>query len=344
MNSSQFTHDNEPRWQRLEQMLKDVEKGRPPADVDELPTLFRQVCHDLSLAQHRMYDTTLVHRLNELAIAGYRTLERRISGGWERLLRMTMLEFPRAVRAEWRLFWFCCALFWGPFLFFAIWTPFDPEWAMRLLGPEQMVMVEAMYGHHTSPEEFKREHFGSDFAMFAFYIWNNVGIDLKCFASGLLGGVGTLLVVLYNGVIIGAMTGYVHHACNVETFYSFVAGHSAPELMGVVVSGMAGMRLGLSLIKPGCHDRKTALILGGRKAFVLIAGACLMTSFAAVIEGFWSATPMAPMIKYCFGGAMWVVTLCYLGFSGRSVDALVREQDNHTGEGTRAPALMPHAS
>ncbi len=321
MTPSQFEHDNQARWQRLETMLESIDQGKAPEDVEELPTLFRQTCHDLSLARHRMYGNRVRERLNTLATQTYRVLERRIGGGWERLYRLLMQEFPRAVRSEPRLFWLCTVLFWAPFFFFTFWTPHDPEWAMRVLGPEQMMAVEEMYGHHTSPEEFKREHFGSDFGMFCFYIWNNVSIDLRTFASGLLFGVGTIFVVVYNGLMIGCTAGYVHHACNMETFYSFVAGHSAPELMGVVISGMAGLKLGFSLIKPGPYDRKTALILGGRKAFLLIVGACVMTSFAAVIEGFWSATPMAPIIKYLFGGIIWVVTLSYLAFSGREANA-----------------------
>jgi uncharacterized membrane protein SpoIIM required for sporulation len=226
-------------------------------------------------------------------------------------------DFPLAVRSEHRLFWFNTLLFWGPFLFFAVWTPYDPEWAMRLLGPEGMVSMESMYGSHTSPQDYMREEFGSNFMMFAFYIYNNVGIDLRTFAGGLLGGVGTLFIVLYNGAHIGAAAGYVHHACNPETFYAFVSGHSAPELMGVVISGMAGMRLGLSLIRPGPYDRRTALVLGGRRSLLLLLGACLLTAFAAVIEGFWSANPMPVWIKCAFGLTLWTLTLAYLGFCGR---------------------------
>ena len=94
MTSSQFEKKNEHRWQRLEIMLDGVEKGRAPADVEELPTLFRQTCHDLSIAQHRMYGAGVMGRLNELAIRGYRGLERRTAGGWESLFRMLMVKFP----------------------------------------------------------------------------------------------------------------------------------------------------------------------------------------------------------------------------------------------------------
>ncbi len=172
MNSSEFENENLPRWQRLEEMIEGVEKRRTPENVEELPTLFRQTCHDLSIAQHRIYGMGLVERLNSLAIRGFRTLERRIGGGWESLFRMMLVKFPKMVRAEWRLFWFCSLIFWGPFLALAIWTPHDAEWAMSLLGPQSMVNLESMYGEHTSPQDFLREEYGSDFMMFCFYIYN----------------------------------------------------------------------------------------------------------------------------------------------------------------------------
>jgi|JI6StandDraft_1071083.scaffolds.fasta_scaffold07528_5 uncharacterized membrane protein SpoIIM required for sporulation len=322
MSPNHFEAENKERWEKLQEILTQVETNgaKDNAGLEELPTLFRQTCHDLSLAQHRMYGARLTDKLNALAISGYRVLERRISGSWERLAEMILREFPRAVQAERGLFWFCMAMFWLPFLFLAIWTPHDPEWAMAILGPNGMINMEMMYGTGTSPMDYMREEFGSNFAMFGFYIWNNVSIDLRTFAGGMLGGVGSIIIMLFNGAHLGAATGYVHHACNPETFYSFTAGHGAPELMGVIVSGMAGMRLGLAIVKPGPYDRKTALVLGGRKALVLIMGAVMMTSFAAVIEGFWSANPMPPMIKYTFGVVMWTLTLCYLFLCGRRRD------------------------
>lgn len=317
MTPKQFENDHAETWQRLEDMIEQIEKGKPVPDAEEMPTLFRQVCHDLSLAQHRMFGRVLVDRLNALAILGYRVLERRSSGGWERLWQIMSKQFPEAVRSEWRIFWFCSAVFWLPFIAFLVITPFDPEWAMSLLGSDGMMQMEGMYGKDTSPKEFMRETYGSDFGMFGFYIWNNVSINLRTFAGGLLGGVGSLFILLFNGANIGAAAGYVNHACNPATFYTFIVGHGAPELLGIVISGTAGMRLGLSLVKPGAYDRKTALILGGRKAFLLITGAALMTSFAAVLEGFWSANPFEPWIKYTFGACMWTATICYLLFCGK---------------------------
>ena len=78
---------------------------------------------------------------------------------------------------------------------------------------------------------------------------------------------------------------------------------------------MAGLRIGLGLLKPGRKTRRRSLIDAGKKSLPLIIGAALMTFVAAVIEGFWSAQVMPPMVKYSVGIALWGVCFLYLGLA-----------------------------
>ena len=63
----------------------------------------------------------------------------------------------------------------------------------------------------------------------------------------------TIFFLVFNGIHIGAAAGYANYACNPESFWTFVAGHSSFELLGMVVAGVAGMRLGLGVLKPGAE-------------------------------------------------------------------------------------------
>lgn len=317
MTPAQFEKNIEPRWQKLEQLLDSAEQAKPREDVVEIPAVFRQVCHDLSVAQHRMCPQRLTQQLNALAIRCYRLLERRSAGGWESFVRLLLVEFPQSVRAEWRLFWWCTALFYIPAVLIAAITPFYPEWAMTLLGPDGMVMIESMYGEESTPADYVRENFGSGFAAFGFYIWNNVDIGFKSFAGGILGGVGSLMVLLFNSIYLGAVFGYVHYSGNPMTLYTWVVAHGAPELTGIIISAMAGLRVGLSMLRPGRLERRAALVLAGRKALPLVIGAAVMISIAAVIEGFWSPLNLPPVMKFSAGGLCWLLLAAFLLFSGR---------------------------
>jgi uncharacterized membrane protein SpoIIM required for sporulation len=102
-------------------------------------------------------------------------------------------------------------------------------------------------------------------------------------------------------------------------FWGFVAGHSAPELMGAVLSGAAGLRIGHALVAPGRLTRGAALRAAGRPAAVLVYGAAILTTGAAVIEAFWSSRVSIPFeVKVFFGLSLWVVMAVYLSFGGRS--------------------------
>jgi len=124
-------------------------------------------------------------------------------------------------------------------------------------------------------------------------------------------------VLLFNSLQLGAVFGYVHYSGNPLTLYTWVVAHGAPELTGVVISAMAGMRVGWSVLRPGRMERRAALVLAGRKALPLLTGAAVLTSIAAVLEGFWSPLDLPPTIKFAAGGMCWLAVACFLLFSGR---------------------------
>ncbi|WP_309476022.1 stage II sporulation protein M, partial [Escherichia coli] len=79
---------------------------------------------------------------------------------------------------------------------------------------------------------------------------NNISIGLRTFAGGLLAGVGTILVLIANGVNIGAVAGHLQAIGHGDPFWRFVAGHAPLELTAIVIAGGAGLRLGLGLVAP----------------------------------------------------------------------------------------------
>jgi len=265
MNANAFRKQAEGRWQEMEETLDRLDEGKATADeVAAFPARFRQVCGDLSLAQHRMYGLALCERINRLVIRGYEHLGRGTGGTWAHIREGIWREFPRLVRSEWRLLWLVTAFFWVPFWAIYASSYWDGRWIQAILSPQQMEQLEAGFGKDGSVAKL-RDNFGSNFAMFAFYIRNNVGIDFRTFAGGMLAGVGTLFFVLFNGIVLGAASGYVAQEGDPSKFVNWVSGHSTPEFLGLLLSGMAGLRLGMGTLHPdrGPAIREAALRGGG---------------------------------------------------------------------------------
>ena len=316
MTQQSFEDHNRPRWLEIDALASRLEKGGRVEDAGRLPSLYRQLCADVALAQHRMYGLRLCGELNDRLIRVRQLLENPDERRSRGLVKLLARDFPRAVRREWRLFWLGMALFFLPMILMVIAAYLDPRWIFSVLGPDEMKMMNSMYGKEET-SSITRDGFGYDFAMFGFYIQHNITIGLNTVGAGLLGMVGSLFAVAYQGILIGAMEGYVHYAGNTERFYAFVAGHSAFELTGLVVCGVAGMKLGQAVLKPGMLTRGAALAVAGRKALPLIYGGALLVFFAAFIEGFWSASPVPPAGKYAMGIFNAVALTAYFLFCGR---------------------------
>lgn len=207
------------------------------------------------------------------------------------------------------------------------------HWIQALLGAEGMASMERMHGGQEQQIDHLREEYGFNFMMFYFYVYNNVSIGFRIFACGMAAGLGTIFFLLFNGLHPGAAAGYVNHACDPESFWNFVSGHSSFKLLGMVISGMAGMRLCLAILRPGRLPRTRALVDASKQAMLLICGAAMLTALAAVIEGFWSAQPVAPELKYAVGIAGWFFLTAYFLMAGTSYCSSRRR--------TRRPMIGP---
>jgi uncharacterized membrane protein SpoIIM required for sporulation len=323
MKQAAFEERYRPQWEHFEAWLDRREKlrRRPKPESEDLkdldvPAVYRQICQLLALARERQYSPELVDRLNRLALRGHHLLYGARGGQSVRFLAFIAGGFPSLVRAEWRAVLTAGLLFFGPaLLLFGVILRF-PDFVHYLIDPQQLAAFQEMYD--PANEHLGRREGDDNFMMFAFYIWNNVRITFQVFATGILFGLGTIFFVAFNGMLIGSAAGYITGIGFGEPFWSFVSGHSAMELLALVIAGAAGLKLGGAIIAPGMRSRGRALVEAARPAVRLVYGAALMDVIAAFIEGFWSPlTTFDPQIKYSVGIAMWALLIGYFAWMGR---------------------------
>jgi uncharacterized membrane protein SpoIIM required for sporulation len=321
MNEKQFTERHSPSWQELEGVLQRLEKGEQSnQEAVRVPLLFRQVAADLSLAQHRMLGSRLSGSLNMLVTRCFALMHRGLSsrgGLWEFVTQI----FPRTVRGEWRLALIGFCLFMIPFIAMIMSAKESPQYFYSALSTEEIAAMDDMYGDSAkSVEETEAEgpEILRSFAGFAFYVEHNIGIGLKSYGLGALGTVGAVYELVWEGVKLGAMFGYVHSIGNGHKIWQFAISHSSFELLGLILCATGGVRLGLGLILPGRKTRSASLRDSAKQSLPLLFGGVFMVFVAAIIEGFWSHQPAIPAdVKYAFGTSAWVFWLLYFAFAGR---------------------------
>lgn len=305
-DSPRESRANQSRWQGLRD--------------EEVPARYRRLCQQLALARSRGYSPQVLERLQSLTQRGHAVFYRAPPPQWHRALVFFMADFPRLVRAQRGCLLAALLLFVVPLVGAFVAVQLSPELIYSVHSPEQVAAMEQMYDPADPQRKLGRDS-GDDFAMFGFYVMNNVGIGLRTFASGLLAGLGTVYVLIMNGVTIGGVAGHLQGAGHGDPFWRFVAGHSAPELTAIVLAGAAGLRIGLDLVAPGRRRRVDALIEGGKVGAKLCLGIFAMLVFAAFVEAFWSSIGWIPAwIKYAVGGVLWAITLIWLWRGGRGDD------------------------
>ena len=319
MKLAVFEARGRPRWTRLAALLAALDKGGPTGDlaVDELPALYRQLCNDLALARERELSSALVAELNDLALRGHRLLYQARTGQWRQIGAFLARDFPRAVRREWRLLALCSALFYGLALGIGAVVYQTPDVIYSFMDEGSVQNFEQMYDPEGGLATEERSA-DDDARMFGFYIWNNVSIAFRTFASGLAFGVGTILSLVFNAFSFGLVAAHLVRVGSAETFFSFVVAHSAFELTAMLLSGVAGMRLGLALVAPGARTRLAALRDAARQSLPILAGAGLMLVVAAGIEAFWSPRILPAPVKLSAGAASWAIVIGWLSLSGRA--------------------------
>jgi len=311
----QFEEAHAGEWHEFESFLENPKKAA--FDPAEMPERYRRICQSLALAADRQYSPELVDRLNRIALRGHHALYRNRRRQSQRVLEFLLAGFPALVRAEWRLVLAAGLLFFGPLLALIAVLQAFPEFVHYLLAPEQIASFHQMYD--PASKRLGMRGADSNLMMFGFYIWNNIRIGFQTFAGGLLFGVGSIWFLGANGVIIGAVAGYLTQVGYTQTFWSFVAGHSSLELLAIVFSGAAGLRLGMAVISPGNMSRRAALVAAARPAVRLMYGAAMMFLAAAFVEAFWSPLTEIPFrVKIGVGATGWLVLLAYFLLAGRA--------------------------
>lgn len=316
MSREIFESRHDPEWRRLESQLRELEKGQPAAS-ENLPGLYRRVCYHLALARHRLYGHDLERRLNGLVQRSHELLYGPIHPRASQIFSLLAYEFPRALRREGKVFLFSLLLFFGSLLSVFVIVQADPDLTYTILDPMTAAEFREMY--QPAPPQAKAEErgFETDTLAFGHYIHNNISIAFRTFAAGVFAGVGAILLLLFNGVALGATAGFLVSEGLGAQLWPFVAGHSAPELVSLVISSVAGLKLGLALIAPGRLSRGHALAEATREASPILAGAAALMLLAAFIEAYWSASTLVPVpVKLVAGVLNWVLLFAFLAFGG----------------------------
>lgn len=317
MKQAEFESIHSPFWQRFEAFLNDSSQASDE-QISSFPHDYRAICQHLAVAKSRRYAAGLSNNLNRLVQGGYQALYGKNVGTKGAFLNFLFYGFPSTLRANAAYLWVATAVFLLPALLMMIACLLNDQMIYTLMDAGQVRNFESMYDPDLRKLGRERQS-DSDLMMFGFYIYNNIGVSFRCFATGIFYGLGSLFFVGFNGLLLGGVSGHLTSLGYNETFYPFVIGHGSFELTAIVFSGAAGLKIGFSLLAPGANTRLRSLQLAASDAIKIIYGSTVMLVVAAFIEAFWSSSSTLSIpIKLGVGTMLWAFVMYYCFFFGRS--------------------------
>ena len=324
MRQQQFEHEHGNFWGEMTRLIEDLERPNYKRRLDRtsrlaFPAHYRRLCNHYALARSRHFSPALLDHLHNLVLRGHPVLYRlKTAWGWH-LVRFILVGFPLALRRNQGYFWVALMIFLLPALLVGVGCFQDQELIYSVLDEQEVAAMENMYDpSNERPGRALARGSETDFVMFGYYIMNNIGIGFRTFAGGILLGIGSLFLLLFNGIVIGGVAGHLTRLGFHDTFWPFVSGHGAFELTAIVICGAAGLMLGHALLAPGQYSRTLALKRQAREAVQLVSGAAMMLLVAAFIEAFWSSSPVSVEIKYTIAVLLWGLVVLYLVGMGRN--------------------------
>lgn len=278
MKVERFISEREGDWRELDELLARRPRARRGAqDVLRLGALYRGAAADLALARRSHPGDPVVARLESLVTRARQAVYAEERGGGS-LRAFFGRTYWVHVRERPRVLALALALLLVPALLAAAWALADPAAAVGIVPGEFRGAVEPVGDTGMTAAESS--------AFSSAVMTNNIQVTFTAFAAGIVFGIGTALIVVYNGAILGAVAGGAIANGNGAAFAEFVTAHGIIELSCIAVAATAGMRLGDALIAPGPRTRGWALAEEARTSIAIIVGTVPWLVLAGLIEGF----------------------------------------------------------
>ncbi|MEM6476297.1 MAG: stage II sporulation protein M [Pseudomonadota bacterium] len=316
LRSDRFRLEREGDWRRLEEIVKRMERGGLRRVDDEellaLPTLYRTAASSLSVARETSLDQATLSYLESLVqrawfqVYGPRKgligwLREFLLGGWSRAVREIWLDI-------------CVALFVMVADAIVGWilVAQNTDWYYRLVPTGFQDARVPGASREQLLETLGTEPGAGGLSVFAANLFsNNAGVAILAFALGFAFGIPSLLLLVYNLAVLGAMMWlFAGQGLGVE-FAAWLSVHGTTELFAILLAGAAGMHIGRSMAFPGDKSVLAAAAESGRRGAVVMVGVVLMMVVAALLEAFPRQLVGGTASRFIIGGSFLTFWLSY---------------------------------
>lgn len=309
MTLETFLRERELAWIELEQLLERA-KRKPErlgaTGVLRLGALYRATAADLAQARVRWPHDPIVRKL-EYLVSRARHLVYDAAPRGIRPVQFFTRDYWRLIAERPGALVLALLLTFVPAIATALWALHDPAAATGLVPPQFRPALEAK---HPWTDFGAGDQTGFTSMIFT----HNIQVAFLVFAAGVSLGLVSAFLLIYNGVLLGAVGGLMIGAGNATGFIDLVTAHGILEITCIVVAGAAGLRMGWAIVAPGTQTRRDALSSEALRAVQIALGTAPWLVVAGILEGnrahlAESGLPAVIVTGLVAGGAWWGLLL-----------------------------------
>lgn len=318
MISAYWLQKRQTHWQRLERLLDQSQRqgleSLTPGELQELGLLYRQAAADLSTLREDPTGKSYARTLNLLLTRAHNTIYSGQKSSAKGIIHFYRHTYPQVFRRNLSLVNAAFLLFVAGAIAGLFLAMTRPEFMHLFLGPGMMETIERHKMWTDSVVSI------SPLAS-SFIMTNNISVTFVTFAFGMTAGVGTVYMMIFNGVMLGVVGAACWLGGMSLPLWSFVAPHGVLELPAIFIAGGAGLRIAQGMLFPGLLSRRDSLAKAGGEAVRLLLGTVPVLIVAGFIEGFISPSQtISWKLKFVVAAANAAIFFSYLFFCARGAD------------------------
>ena len=328
LRSSEFRLKRQDDWLALESLISRAErrgiKALNAEDLQRLPVLYRSTISALSVARSIALDRALLNYLENLSLRAFLVVYGPRGTLLQGMSRFFGHDFPAAVRSAAPHFFLALFIMAAGIAAGFILTASDEGWFSSLVpaglavdrGPESTredLLTREIFAPWEGPAHA--------FALFANTLFqNNTMVGILCFSLGLAAGIPTILLLLHNGLILGAFLGLHYNRGLTFEIVGWLSIHGVTEITAILLCGAGGLLIADKIVFPGRYSRLQSLGIHGRVAAQIVIGAVLLFFVAAILEGGFRQLIQSTLWRYAIGWSIGTLWLLYFVKAGRRED------------------------
>ena len=278
MREAAFLKRNKDKWQRFEDLLKDHN-----SNPDQLADLFIQITDDLSYSRTNYAESKTTVYLNQLALKVHQAIYKNKKEEKGRVLKFWKYELPGLMSSVHKQLFYSFSIFALAMLVGAVSTAHDDTFVRLILGDNYVNMTLDNIEKGDPMAVYKNMN-QSD--MFFGITFNNVRVSFMAFIYGLMFSVGTGLLLMYNGIMLGAFQYFFYQKGLLMTSVLTIWIHGTLEISAIIIAGCAGLVMGNSILFPGTFPRIESFKTGAKKGLKIIVGLIPIFIVAGFLESF----------------------------------------------------------